>query len=121
MPQDFLGTDIAVPIVKVVSVMVGLWLWGLSLWFFLVSVGAFWKYYKPDRKMPFQMTWWSFVFPNTALITATDAMGNAFQSSGIKVFACVLAGCLIVLWAFVFYAMLRSLRHRKLLWPKGDR
>lgn len=120
LPPNFMGTDQAVPIVRIMSVMVGLWLWGLSLWFFLVSVGSFWKYYKPDRKMPFQMTWWSFVFPNTALITATEAMAKALDSSGLKVLSCVLAGCLVIVWAGVFYAMLSCLRHRKLLWPKDD-
>lgn len=120
LPDNFMGTDQAVPIVKIMSVMVGLWLWGLSMWFFLVSVGAFWKYYTPDRKMPFQMTWWSFVFPNTALITATEAMAKALDNSGLKVLSCVLAGMLVVVWAGVFYAMLRCLKHRKLLWPTEE-
>jgi len=50
--------------------MTGLWLWGLSIWFFLVSVGSLWKYVLPEHrdKMSFQMTWFSFVFPNTALV-----------------------------------------------------
>ncbi|CRK20673.1 hypothetical protein BN1723_002641 [Verticillium longisporum] len=38
LPQNFMGTDQAVPIVKIMAVMIGLWLWGLSMWFFLVSV-----------------------------------------------------------------------------------
>lgn len=121
IPQDFMGADQAVAIVKIIAIMVGLWLWGLSLWFFLVSVGSFWKYFKPDRKMPFQMTWYSFVFPNTALITATEAMGKALDSDGIKVMSCVMAGCLVIVWAAVFYTMLRCLKHRQLLWPKDDK
>lgn len=67
-PPDFLGTEITVDVVKVVSVLVGLWLWGLALWFFLVSVGSLWKYVRSGSSLPFQMTWWSFVFPNTALV-----------------------------------------------------
>ena len=70
-PADFMGTEHAVFILKLFSYMVGLWLWGLSVWFFLVSVGSLWKYVKPEhqKKMPFQMTWFSFVFPNTALVS----------------------------------------------------
>lgn len=51
--------------------MAGLWLWGLSIWFFLVSVGSLWKYLRPESKgkLRFQMTWFSFVFPNTALVS----------------------------------------------------
>jgi tellurite resistance protein TehA-like permease len=58
----------AVLIIRLMSLMMGLWLWGLSMWFFLVSVGSLWKYLSPEHKLPFQMTWWSFVFPNTALV-----------------------------------------------------
>ncbi|PNH46005.1 hypothetical protein VD0004_g2034 [Verticillium dahliae] len=42
LPQNFMGTDQAVPIVKIMAVMIGLWLWGLSMWFFLVSVDMSW-------------------------------------------------------------------------------
>ncbi|KAK2780349.1 C4-dicarboxylate transporter/malic acid transporter [Colletotrichum kahawae] len=97
LPQGFLGTELAVPIIKVLSVMIGLWLWGLSVWFFVVSVGSLWKYVRPANKMPFQMTWWSFVFPNTALVTATAALGKVFQNSGLQIFACVMAAGLIVM------------------------
>lgn len=116
-----MGTDQAVPIVRIMSVMAALWLWGLSLWFFLVSVGSLYKYTKPDRSMPFQMTWWSFVFPNTALITATESMAGAFDNNGLRILSAVMTGCLIIVWAVVLYAMLVSLKHRKLLWPKDDK
>lgn len=68
IPRDFLGSPQAADVVRVVSVLVALWLWGLSMWFFLVSVGSMWKYVRAGSSMPFQMTWWSFVFPNTALV-----------------------------------------------------
>ena len=68
VPPGFLDSDIPADIIKVVSVLVGLWLWGLAIWFFLVSVGSLWKYVRAGHNMPFQMTWWSFVFPNTALV-----------------------------------------------------
>ncbi|KAM0286047.1 hypothetical protein ACHAQH_001055 [Verticillium albo-atrum] len=121
LPKNFMGTDQAVPIVKIIAVMIGLWLWGLSMWFFLVSVGSLWKYAKPDRTMPFQMTWWSFVFPNTALITATEAMAKAFENGGLMILSCVMAGCLIVVWAAIFVTMLVCLKRRQLLWPKDDK
>ncbi|KAK5660933.1 hypothetical protein OQA88_12307 [Cercophora sp. LCS_1] len=121
-PVDFMGTEHAVYILKLLSYMAGLWLWGLSIWFFLVSVGSLWKYARPDHKgkMPFQMTWFSFVFPNTALVTATEALGVAFESTGLQIFGCVLAGCIIFVWLFVFASMIRCLWRRELLWPKDD-
>ncbi|KAF6819972.1 c4-dicarboxylate transporter malic acid transporter [Colletotrichum sojae] len=118
LPNNFGGTDLAAPIVKVVSMMVGLWLWGLSVWFFVVSVGSLWKYVRPEHKMPYQMTWWSFVFPNTALVTATTALGKVFQNTGLQIFGCVMAAGLIVVWIGVFVTMIRCLYKKELLWPK---
>lgn len=67
-PPGFLGSELTVDILKVLSVLVGLWFWGLCIWFFLVSLGSLWKYVRTGSSIPFQMTWWSFVFPNTALV-----------------------------------------------------
>ncbi|KAH8907071.1 C4-dicarboxylate transporter/malic acid transport protein [Coniochaeta sp. PMI_546] len=120
IPSDFLGNAHAVFILKVLSYMVGLWLWGLSIWFFLVSTGSLWKYLKPDHRLPFQMTWFSFVFPNTALVTATFQMAKAFKSHPLEVLGCVLAGCLVLVWVLVFAYMLRSLWRKELLWPKDE-
>lgn len=66
-----MGTQHAVYILRLLAYMAGLWLWGLSVWFFLVSVGSLWKYLRPENKakLRFQMTWFSFVFPNTALVS----------------------------------------------------
>ncbi|EFQ29983.1 C4-dicarboxylate transporter/malic acid transporter [Colletotrichum graminicola M1.001] len=118
LPSDFLDTDMAVPIVRVMSAFIGLWLWGLSLWFFIVSVGSLWKVIWPKKKMSFQMNWWSFVFPNTALITATTSLGKVFENRGLQISGCVMAACLIVVWFIVFGSMIRSLYQRELLWPK---
>ncbi|KAL1878561.1 hypothetical protein VTK73DRAFT_7826 [Phialemonium thermophilum] len=115
--EGFLNTQHTVSILKLFSVMAGLWLWGLSLWFFLVSVGSLWKYVLPEHKMPFQMTWFSFVFPNTALVTATFQLGRAFDNNGLRIFGCVLTACLILVWVIVFLRMLHCLWQRELLWP----
>jgi len=122
VPENFLGTGHAVYILKILSYMTGLWLWGLSIWFFLVSVGSLWKYVLPEHrdKMSFQMTWFSFVFPNTALVTATEHLGRAFESPGMEIFGCVLTGFIILVWVLVFTRMLVSLWNRKLLWPKDE-
>ncbi|KAJ6441931.1 c4-dicarboxylate transporter [Purpureocillium lavendulum] len=119
-PPDFLGSEITVDIIRIVSLLVGLWLWGLAMWFFLVSVGSLWKYARSGSSLPFQMTWWSFVFPNTALVTATQVMGKIFQSKGLRLFGSIMTIVLIVVWVGVFVTMMRCLRTRKLLWPKDN-
>ncbi|KAI0180692.1 voltage-dependent anion channel-domain-containing protein [Hypoxylon sp. FL1284] len=118
IPDSFQGSTHSIVILRLLSTMIGLWLWGLSVWFFLVSVGSLWKYVRPECKMPFQMTWWSFVFPNTALVTATLALATAVGSNGLRIVGCVMAGLLIIVWLLVFIKMLRCLWKRELLWPK---
>lgn len=118
VPASFGSREQAVLILRILSNLMGLWFWGLSVWFFLVSVGSLWKYVRPEHSMPFQMTWWSFVFPNTALVTATLALATALDSAGMRVFGCVMAACLAIVWLLVFVTMLRCLWKRQLLWPK---
>jgi tellurite resistance protein TehA-like permease len=74
IPPNFLDTPQVAPIIKVVSILVSLWLWGLAMWFFLVCVGALWKYVRAGSSMPFQISWWSFVFPNTALVCSPPSL-----------------------------------------------
>ncbi|CAJ0551778.1 Ff.00g057570.m01.CDS01 [Fusarium sp. VM40] len=120
IPPDFLDTPHVASIIKVVSVLVSLWLWGLAMWFFLICVGALWKYALAGHHMPFQMTWWSFVFPNTALVTATSVMGNIFNSNGLHIFASAMTVAIILVWITIFVRMCWSLKVGKLLWPKDD-
>ncbi|KAK3387134.1 voltage-dependent anion channel-domain-containing protein [Podospora didyma] len=121
-PPNFMGTQHAVYILKLLAYMTGLWLWGLSIWFFLVSVGSLWKYLRPENraKMHFQMTWFSFVFPNTALVTATEQLGRAFECQGLEIFGSVLAAIIVIVWILVFTRMLHCLWKRELLWPKDE-
>lgn len=120
LPDGFLSIPNSVSILKILSTMVGLWLWGLCIWFFLVSVGSLWKYIFPNHRLPFQVTWFSFVFPNTALVTATFQLGDALDSRPLKVLGCVLAAALVAVWLLVFAGLVRGFWRRELLWPKDE-
>ena len=92
----------------------------LALWFFLISVGAHWSCVGNDR-FTFSLAWYSFVFPNTALITATFAVGKAFQSRAIQIIGCIMTVLLIFVWLFVFTMMIRAVVLKQILWPqKGE-
>ncbi|KAF5622515.1 Malic acid transport [Fusarium sp. NRRL 52700] len=121
IPPNFLDNPQFAAIIKVISILVSLWLWGLAMWFFIVCVGALWKYPLSGHHLPFQMTWWSFVFPNTALVTATSVMGKIFDSNGLHIFASVMSVAIIVVWGLIFIRMCWSLKSRKLLWPKDGK
>lgn len=121
IPKDYMGNGIlAAMIVKVTANWMGLWIWGLALWFFFISVGAHWSCVGHDR-MTFGMTWFSFVFPNTALVTATFAVGKAFDSRAIQIVGCVMTPILILAWFLVFGMMIRAVILKQILWPqKGE-
>ena len=71
--------------------------------------------------MTFAMTWFSFVFPNTALITATFAIGKAFNAKAIQILGCALTPLLIVTWFLVVAMMIRAIILKQILWPqKGE-
>ncbi|TAQ83413.1 hypothetical protein B7494_g8262 [Chlorociboria aeruginascens] len=122
MPDGYMGHPEATVTLKLLSDVAGLWMWGLCLWFFIVSVGAHWQVMRPndpDHHLRFDMTWYSFVFPNTALVTATQAIGKSLESRAIQIFGTVMAALLVLVWIFVFAMMVRAFLLRRLLWP-GD-
>jgi tellurite resistance protein TehA-like permease len=120
MPGGYMGNASAGFFLKLLADIMGLWIWGLCLWFFLVSAGAYWhamRWKHPDHHARFDMTWYSFVFPNTAMATATQAVGKSFEARAIQILGTVMAVLLVLVWAFVFGTMLRAFWLRKLLWP----
>ena len=143
-PNVHFGNENAEFVLKLISLLVGIWLWGLCLWFFLVSVGAHFQILKPDDKhqIHFDMTWYdaphtvptsnplireqpltsyrrfSFVFPNTALVTATFAVANSLDSRALRIFGTVLAVLLVMMWIYVFGMMIRAIALKRILYPE---
>ena len=118
IPSDFMGNGELCGMVSMfVGNWIGIWLWGLALWFFIVSVGAHWSCVRYGR-MNFAMTWYSFVFPNTALVTATFAVAKALNNEAIRIFGCVMTCLLILTWLFVFSMMIRAVLNKQILWPQ---
>jgi tellurite resistance protein TehA-like permease len=67
------------------------------------------------------MTWFSFVFPNTALVTATFAIGKVFTCPPIEILGLVMTVALILTYLFVCYMMIRAIVLHQILWPqKGE-
>ncbi|WPH02860.1 Hypothetical protein R9X50_00572800 [Acrodontium crateriforme] len=118
VPPDFMGDgELAGKVSKILANWAGLWLWGLAIWFFLVSVGAHWSTIRHGRGR-FSMTFYSYIFPNTALTTATFAVGKALNNRPINILGCVMAGLLVVAWLTIFIMMIRAVIVRDVLWPQ---
>ncbi|KAF7522603.1 hypothetical protein PCG10_007323 [Penicillium crustosum] len=120
-PADFMGNgELAADVLKIVTDFSCLWLWGLAIFFFIIASAAHWSAIGHGR-MVFSMTWFSFVFPNTALITATFAIGKAFSCKPIEIVGCVAILPLVLMYFFVCYMMIRAILTRQILWPqKGE-
>lgn len=115
---NFMGNgELAGQVSKIASIWFGLWLWGLALWFFFVSVGAHWSCVRKGR-MSFAMTFYSYVFPNTALTTATFAIAKALDTRAMKILGCVMTVLLIIVWISVFAMMIRAVIVKDILWPQ---
>lgn len=121
VPRDFMGTgngELAGRVGLIMGNFMGLWLWGLALWFFLVSVGAHWSCARRGR-LDFAMTWYSFVFPNTALTTATFAIARALDgNTPIRYLGCAMTVALVAMWGFVVGMNVRAVVIRQILWPQ---
>jgi tellurite resistance protein TehA-like permease len=92
----------------------------LAIFFFIIASAAHWSAIGHNR-LDFSMTWFSFVFPNTALITATFAIGDAFSCKPINIVGCVAILPLLLMYLFVCYMMIRAIVMKQIMWPqKGE-
>ncbi|QDS75700.1 hypothetical protein FKW77_007892 [Venturia effusa] len=129
---NFMGTDMGELASKMSIIMAnwwGVWLWGLACWWFLVSCGA---HFGPARKgkLHFAMTWFSFIFPNTALTTSTFAVSKALhgdlaEQEGMprsarpfQILGILMTVALVLMWFFVMGMMIRAVILRQILWPQ---
>ncbi|KAL8243560.1 hypothetical protein R6Q59_009818 [Mikania micrantha] len=108
-------------VLSLVGNWMSLWLWGLALWFFFVSLFSNIQCFQVKHRVPFAMTWFSFVFPQTALCTSTFAIARAFDLYALQVVGCVMTCLLIVVYFFVVTMMIRAIIRHDILWPdKGE-
>jgi hypothetical protein len=138
IPENFMGVgQMAGTISVVMANWMGIWLWGLAIFFFIISCGAHWSCVRHGR-LQFALTWYSFIFPNTGLTVsflplicqdsskltvlpqnATFAVARALDGCrGIRIFGCVLTCLLVAGWFFVFGMMIRAVILKDILWPQ---
>lgn len=139
IPENFMGVGEMAGVISVVMAnWMGIWLWGLAIFFFIVSCGAHWSCVRHGR-LQFALTWYSFIFPNTGLTvsyalpllyrkilnlttlsqTATFAVARALDHCRpIRILGCVLTCLLVAGWFFVFGMMIRAVVLKDILWPQ---
>lgn len=116
---DFMGNgDFVAQVTRIMANWAGIWLWGLAVWFFFVSVGAHWTTIS-HRRLQFAMTWNSFIFPNTGLGLGTFAVARALDANtAIEIVGAVILVGLIIGWLFVIVMMIRAVILKQVLWPQ---
>ncbi|KAL9051925.1 MAG: hypothetical protein Q9162_005709 [Coniocarpon cinnabarinum] len=120
VPAEFMGNgELAGQVTKIIAYWAGLWLYGLAVWFFLVSTFAHWSCVGGQR-LTFAMTWYAFIFPNTSLITSTFNVARALgENKPIQVVGCVMTCVLIVVWSFIIGMNIRAIALKQVLWPQN--
>ncbi|ESZ97130.1 hypothetical protein SBOR_2488 [Sclerotinia borealis F-4128] len=120
LPDGYMGNVDGPFILYLMGNLTGLFIWGLCLWFCLISIGAHWQVARPnhpEHHISPDMTWNSFVFPNTALATATLQIGTAFGSNAIRIIGTVISVLLVIVWLYVLGMLIRALFLKRLLMP----
>lgn len=120
LPDGYMGNADGPFILYLMGNFTGLFIWGLCIWFCLISMGAHWQVLQPnhpEHHISADMTWNSFVFPNTALATATIQIGKAFGSNVIRIIGTVISVILVVVWLGVLSMIIRALFLKRLLMP----
>lgn len=119
LPETISGIDklpIDVNTIRAVALMSAVFLWTLSLWWFLIAAIAV-AMSPPEY---FHLGWWPLVFPNTGFTLATISIGNEFQNAGILWFAASMSIVVIVTFCIVFYFNIRAVIVRDIMYPGKD-
>lgn len=103
--------------VRVLAYAAGLCLWGLTVWFFILSVGGQWRsIFRKEFRIRFDVSFYAFVFPNSALVSSTHAVGKAFSWKAVEIIGCVFIVLLIAVWLVIFLATIWGIWRRTLLY-----
>ena len=102
--------------IRAVALMCAIFIWTLSLWWFLIA--AISVAMSPPEY--FHLGWWAMVFPNTGFTLATISIGKEFQNSGILWFATSMSIMVITTFLIVLFFNIRAVFVRDIMYPGKD-
>jgi len=107
LENDLVRQAISSEVVFIVSVIVGLLLWGLGLWWFFHGITS--VLVRCIRgKIPFNMGFWGFIFPFGVFTSSTVAISKALPSAFFSYLAMVFIVALVILWLYVAAGTLKK-------------
>ncbi|CAN8096677.1 unnamed protein product [Discula destructiva] len=102
--------------IRSMSVLAGIFLWGLSLWWWGIATVAVIS----SRPKYFHLGWWASVFPNTGFTLATITVGNALDSNIVRGFATFMSVCILLTYSFVLFHNIRAFLKQEIMYPGLD-
>ncbi|KAI0480097.1 voltage-dependent anion channel [Xylariaceae sp. FL0804] len=114
LPDKLEGFDAKT--VKTVAIIGALFLWTLSLWWFLIAAIAV----LACRPKHFHLSWWAMVFPNTGFLLSTISIGEQLKSAQVLWFTEVMSVCLLAMYVFVLYRTIRAVVAQDIMYPGCD-
>ncbi len=116
--SDYFGPDaVTAQVVRILAVMVAVFVWGLSFWFFCIGVVSC---VAARGKYRFHLNWWAFVFPNVGFTLATINIGRSLESEGIQWVGSVMTVCLVATYFFVLFHHVRAVWNNDVLYLGKD-
>ncbi|RHZ61162.1 tellurite-resistance/dicarboxylate transporter family protein [Aspergillus thermomutatus] len=103
-------------ILELMAIIVGVFLWALSLWFFLIAFVAVVR----SPPTAFHLSWWAMVFPNTGFTLATITLGNALGSPGVLGVGSAMSIGIVCMWLFVLFNHIRAVIRQDIMYPGKD-
>lgn len=119
LPQDLVSSaqfTIDANTIRAVALLSAIFLWALSLWWFLIAVVAI-AMSPPEY---FHLGWWPMVFPNVGFTLATIAIGNQLQCKGILWFATAMTLLIFITFCVVLYFNIRAVLVGDIMYPGKD-
>ncbi|MBP2060942.1 TDT family transporter [Streptomyces iranensis] len=103
---------------EVFALLGGIVLWGFAMLWGVLATALTVRTIRAG--LPFAPTWWSFIFPVGACVTATSALAGRTGSDLFVWIAVPLYGLLVIAWVVVTGHSLGHARRHLLLDPAGD-
>ncbi|KAL3424068.1 C4-dicarboxylate transporter/malic acid transporter [Phlyctema vagabunda] len=118
LPLQGIQNQALIPdILSLAAILVAIFLWMWSFWFFVLAVMAF---IEAIPRNDFHLNWYALVFPNVGFTIATIKIGERLNNSAIGAIGTGMAVSLFLMWLLVVYCHIRAVVNHVIMWPGRD-
>ncbi|KAH8803693.1 malate permease [Xylogone sp. PMI_703] len=103
-PQTHTLHPLAGDVLYVVGFLVAIIMWGFGMIWLLFAILTAYKL----RPFPFNMSWWSCIFPLGVYATSTKLLGQELPSKFFQILSIILSVCVLFLWILVSFKTIQK-------------